>query len=227
MAVKRKKYSLIYASKHAVPFRKDRPLQIMLIIYLVAFTYLAVGPVDYVQWWYMNIASALIILVVGMFYLHSRLTNMAYASVLLFLLIHTVGAHYTYSQCPVGEWLKGFLGSGRNNYDRLVFLAFGLLISTPIMEILYHRFRLRYTEACLISVLIIVAFCALNSLTDMLVASFSSTRAIFALKEAQGDIWTSQRDIAMSLLGAALNMGNCILIKIKRNQKIHMVKVTK
>ncbi len=227
MAVKRKKYSLIYASKHAVPFKKDRPLQIMLLIYLSVFIFMAVEPTDYVQWWYMNIASVLIFLILGLFYVNSRLTNMAYASVLLFLLIHTVGAHYTYSQCPMGEWMKGFLGGGRNNYDRLVFLAFGLLISTPVMEILYHRFRLRYTEACLISILIIVAFCALNSLADMLVASFSSTRAILTLKEAQGDMWTSQRDIAMSLLGAVLNMGNCILIKIKRNQKIHMVKATK
>ncbi|OPX45426.1 inner membrane protein YjdF [Ruminiclostridium hungatei] len=227
MKLKRRKYSLIYASRQAVPFKKDRPLQLMLMVYIIVFAVLALNPVDFRQWWYLNSISLLVVAAAAAFYKTSRLTNLSYAGIMLFLILHTLGAHYTYALCPVGEWMKGALGFSRNNYDRLVCLAFGFLISAPVMEILYHRFRLRYIEACLISVFIIVAICALNSLAEMLWAAISSSQQLFILSQAQGDIWDSQRDTAMGLLGACFNMGNGIFIKIRKNQKIHMVRVSK
>lgn len=227
MAVKKRKYSLIYVSKQAVPFKKDRPLQFMLTLYIVVFVFFALKPVDYLEWWFLSLPSAIMIACMMMFYRKGRLTNLSYLSVLVFLILNTLGAHYTYALCPVGEWMKGTFGFIRNNYDRLVYLVFGLLISIPVMEILYRRFRLKYIEACFLAVFIIVALCALNSLTGMLIAAVSRSQQLFILTQAQGDIWDSQRDTAMGLLGAALNMGYCIFVKIRRNQRIHMVKVSK
>ncbi len=227
MAVKKRKYSLIYVSKQAVPFKKDRPLQFMLTLYIVVFVFFALKPVDYLKWWFLSLPSAIMIACMMIFYRKGRLTNLSYLSVLVFLILNTLGAHYTYALCPVGEWMKGTFGFIRNNYDRLVYLAFGLLISIPVMEILYRRFRLRYIEACFLAVFIIVALCAINSLTEMLIAAVSRSQQLFILTQAQGDIWDSQRDTAMGLLGAALNMGYCIFVKIRRNQRIHMVKVSK
>ena len=51
-----------------------------------------------------------------------------------FLILHTIGAHYTYSRVPFGAWLARELGSGRNDYDRLVHFAFGLLATYPLFE---------------------------------------------------------------------------------------------
>lgn len=227
MKLKRRKYSLIYASGQKVPFKKDRPLQLMLMVYLIVFAVLALNAVDSRQWWYQSGISLLVVVVTAAFYKSGRLTNLSYARILLFLILHALGAHYTYALCPVGEWMKGALGFGRNNYDRLVCLAFGFLVSAPVMEVLYRRLRLRYIEACLISIFFIVAFCALNSLCEMLWAAMSSSQQQFLLSQAQGDIWDSQKDIAMSLLGACFNMGNNILAKLRKNQKIHMVRASK
>lgn len=227
MAMKRKRYSLIYASKQAIPFKKDRTLQFMLVIYLAVFVILAFNPVDYFQWLYLNLPSVVIISVLFVFNRKMRLSNLSYAAVLLFMLLSTVGAHYTYALCPVGEWMKGTFGFTRNNYDRVVCLAFGLLLSTPIMEIMFHRFRLRYIEACLVTVFVILGFFALNLLTEMLSAVISSYQSQIILNGTQGDIWDMQMDTAMGFLGACLNMGHCIILKIKRNQRIHMVKLSK
>ena len=227
MAMKRKRYSLIYASKQAIPFKKDRTLQFMLVIYLVVFVILAFNPTDYFQWWYLNLPSAAIIGILFVFNRKMRLSNLSFAAVLLFMLLCTVGAHYTYALCPVGEWMKGTFGFTRNNYDRVVSLAFGLLLSTPVMEIMFHRFRLRYIEACLVTVFVILAFFALSSLFEMLSAVISSSQRQIILNGTQGDIWDMQKDTAMGFLGACLNMGNCIFLKIKRNQRIHMVKLSK
>ena len=35
----------------------------------------------------------------------------SYALIAGFLALHTVGAHYTYAQVPVGQWLQGCSGS--------------------------------------------------------------------------------------------------------------------
>lgn len=227
MAMKRKRYPLIYASKQAIPFKKDRTLQFMLVIYLAVFVILAFNPADYFQWWYLNLPSAVIIGVLFTFNRKMRLSNLSYAAVLLFMLLCTVGAHYTYALCPIGEWMKVTLGFTRNNYDRVICLAFGLLLSTPVMEIMFHRFRLRYIEACLVTVFVILAFFALSSLFEMLSAAISSYQRQIILNSTQGDIWDMQKDTAMGFLGTCLNMGNCIILKIKRNQKIHMVKLSK
>lgn len=226
MAVNRK-YSLIFVSKQMVPFKKDRPLQLMLSVYIVLFVFLAFNPVDYYEWWCLSIPSAIIIASLAAFYRQGRLTNLSYFCVLFFLILHALGAHYTYALCPVGEWMKGLFGFARNNYDRLVCMAFGLLISLPVMETLYHRFRLRYIEACLISVFFIVAFCALYSVAEMLFCAVSRSLQMLILSEIQGDMWYAQRDTAISLLGAVLNMGTLILLKIRRNQRIHMIKLSK
>ena len=227
MAMKRRRYYLIYPSKQAIPFKDDRILQIMLFIYLAVFAILAVKPADYYQWWYLNLPSAAIISVIFVVNRRMRLSNLSYAAALIFMILCTVGAHYTYALCPVGEWMKGAFGFTRNNYDRVVSLAFGLLMSTPVMEIMFHRFRLKYIEACIITIFIILAFFSLSSLFQMFSAAVSVSRSQIILNEVQGYIWEMQKDTAMGFLGVCLNMGNCIIIKIKRNQRIHMVKLSK
>ncbi|MDF2985704.1 MAG: putative integral rane protein [Eubacterium sp.] len=224
MSIKKRKYSLVYSSKYAIPFKKDRILQFMLIIYLLIFFFLSLRPVSYYEWWCENIASAVLIAVIAVFYKKSRLTNLSYACIMIFLILHSIGAHYTYSLCPVGEWMKSWFGFSRNNYDRLVGLAFGLLVSMPVMELLYRRFRLRYIEACILAVFLIVALCAINSLSEMYISQFVRLQQTSGFPTGQSAMWDSQKDIGMGLLGALINMGNCIFVKIRKNHRIHMVR---
>lgn len=222
MSVKKGKYSLIYASKIRVPFRKDKPVHFMLIIYIVVFIFLSLRPADTFEWWYGSLYSAILIGVLAVLYKKCRLTNLSYAGVLSLLILHSIGAHYTYSLCPVGEWLRNIFAFERNNYDRLVSFAFGLFVSLPIMEILFHKLRLRYIEACLMAVVVVLAVCALDTLAQMYTALFISMK--HAEAGLQGDIWNTQKDISIRLLGAVINMGGCIILKLKKNQKIHMVR---
>ncbi len=223
MSVKKRKYSLIFTSRHTLPFRKDRPLQFMIAIYAAVFIVLSLRPVDVFEWWYENIASAVLIAISVILYRKGRLTNLSYACILVLLILHSVGAHYTYSLCPVGEWMKVLFGFDRNNYDRFVGFAFGLLISTPVLEVLYRRLRLRYIEACIIAVTVIMAICALNSIFEMCTGFLFGSRQAQVFTGAQGDIWDSQKGITAGLLGSVLNMGTCIFMKLKKNRRIHMV----
>ena len=78
--------------------------------------------------------------------LHRRLplTRRAYTAIFVFLSLHTIGAHYTYSEVPYDEWavrltgrsVSEIFGWERNHYDRLVHFAYGLLLAYPIREVL-------------------------------------------------------------------------------------------
>ena len=60
-----------------------------------------------------------------------RFSNLSYALFTLFISLHLLGAHYTYSETPFGFWLQDWFGFERNHYDRIVHFCFGLLIAYP------------------------------------------------------------------------------------------------
>src|SRR5258708_3624120 len=64
------------------------------------------------------------------------LSNASYVLIVLFLLAHEVGAHYTYEKVPIGIWLRPFFGLVRNDYDRIVHFCFGLLLTLPCYELM-------------------------------------------------------------------------------------------
>ncbi|MEM7518149.1 MAG: DUF2238 domain-containing protein, partial [Planctomycetota bacterium] len=97
-------------------------------------------------------------------------SNVGFACLFLFLALHVIGARYLYSFVPGGEaltWLElGGEASGRNHYDRLVHLAFGVLMMPPLVEVL--RRRLRPLPASLFAVLLIFAAGALYEIFEWL-----------------------------------------------------------
>jgi putative membrane protein len=224
MSIKKTKISLVYASKYDVSFKKDRPLHLMIIIYIVIFVILSLEPVDLFEWWGENLASMLAVALLARLYKKYKLTNSSYACILILLILHSIGAHYTYSFCPIGDWLKGYLGLKRNNFDRLVSFTFGLLISFPVMELLYRKLRIRYIQACVLSSVIVLSICALYELYEMYFSMILSPEQSVIFLGGQGDIWDSQNDMVMVLLGTLITMGGYIFLRLKKNHMIHIIK---
>ena len=72
-----------------------------------------------------------------------KLSDISYGLITLFMCLHVIGSHYTYSEVPFGGTLQIWLNAERNMYDRLVHFAFGLLLAYPIREVLIRIARLR------------------------------------------------------------------------------------
>src|SRR5471030_2489791 len=72
------------------------------------------------------------------------LPTSAVACLAAFLLLHTLGGRYAYSYVPYDEWMRALglpplsrlFGLHRNDYDRLVHVAFGLLLIHPLSALL-------------------------------------------------------------------------------------------
>ncbi len=61
------------------------------------------------------------------------LSRVSYTCIFVFMMLHALGAHYTYAKVPYQEWFPCFAG-GRNHFDRLVHFLYGLLLAYPIRE---------------------------------------------------------------------------------------------
>jgi putative membrane protein len=109
----------------------------------LTFVALGIAPVDRQSWFVENIMVLLVVAALWCKRSRPALSRSAWCATLLFLLIHQIGAHYTYPDVPYNTWLlnvfsldlNGLMGWERNHYDRFVHLAYGLLLSVPIREL--------------------------------------------------------------------------------------------
>jgi putative membrane protein len=133
-----------------LPLSRNVFLQGLLAAYGALWLALAIAPKYRSDWLLENLL--VFAFAAGLVATHRRFvfSNFSYALIALFLTLHAVGAHSTYSETPIGYWLQRSFGLARNPYDRLVHFAYGLLLTYPVREIVLRRLRARPLSAFLI-----------------------------------------------------------------------------
>ena len=161
----------------------------------------AYKPAEWGVWW-MEMSWVLgVFVLLALTYRHFRFSNLAYALVFLWLVMHTVGAHYTFEHVPC-EWLKSLLGSERNHYDRIAHYCVGLN-SFMIAELaLRKRWMANAVIAAVFGVLAIMAMAAGWEIIEWIVAVWDGGADGLAFLGSQGDIWDAQKDMLCDTLGA-------------------------
>jgi putative membrane protein len=189
-----------------VSVERNPQLQAMLAVYGVAWGLLAISPVDRDTW---LLENYLVFAVVGLLVASHRrfvFSNLSYASLGLFLLLHAVGSHYTYSLVPIGEWLRDSFDLSRNHYDRFVHFAFGLLFAYPMREITLRRIHAHRLWSFVVPVLFIVSASSLYEILEWAAARATSPDVGMAYVGAQGDVWDGQKDMLLAFVGAVIAM---------------------
>ena len=154
------------------------------------------------------------------------LTYFSFALYLLFLLIHIIGAHYLYSYVPYNEWIKQLfnfdlnqaMGWTRNMYDRLVHIAFGLLL----YPFFYRLFQVWLpTLKPRVLFLLVIQFVITTSLVyewiEWWIAIGLSPEEAENYNGQQGDIWDAHKDILLATLGAIMTGMICLFKAAKHN----------
>lgn len=175
-----------------------------LAVFGVVWAALAIAPSDRSDWLLENapILVGVPLAVAG--YRRFRFSDRAYVQATIFLVLHAVGAHYTYSEVPLGDWVRDAFGLARNHYDRVVHFSFGLLMLRPIRE---AGFRGR-EPGPLATFYFTVAGVALWSLVyevvEWAVAAVADPAAGTAYLGTQGDQWDAEKDMALALAGSII-----------------------
>lgn len=181
-------------------------LRIVLVAYAAWWVLLAIRPVYPADWLLENLLVVPFVAALVGTYRRFPLSDLSYGLIALFLALHAVGAHYTYSEVPVGDWARDAFGLSRNHFDRLVHLAFGLLLAYPVREVLLWAVRARGVPAYVLPFAVTLAFSALYELVEWAVAVVVDPEAGTAYLGTQGDPWDAQKDMLLAALGAFVAM---------------------
>jgi len=133
-------------------------------------------------------------------------SDASYTLIFLFLVMHTVGAHYTYAEVPFGYYLKETLHLERNHFDRIVHFSFGIM-AYPIQEIFVRVTKARGIWALLLPLAITISFSGFFEIIEAVIATLVNPELGTAYLGLQGDVWDAQKDMALAIIGAALAVG--------------------
>jgi len=173
-------------------------------IFSTALLWSGINPKDYLTWMLETAPAVIALIVLVATRRKFRLTDLAYNLILIHSLILMIGAHYTYAEVPLFDWLQDVFNLERNNYDKVGHLAQGFIPAIIAREILIRNhvlLNLKWLNFFVIC--ICLAISAVYELIEWSVALVSS-EAAEAFLGTQGYIWDTQSDMAYALLGAML-----------------------
>lgn len=179
----------------------------LLLSYGAFWIWLAIDPLNRRDWLLENLLVLGLIPLLLLTYRRFAFSLPSYCLIGLFLVLHAVGAHYTYAEVPFGHWLKDVLALSRNPFDRIAHFAYGALLVYPIRELLIRQAGLRGWWAYALPVCVVLAQSGFFELLEALVAVTVSPELGSIYLGTQGDEWDAQQDMAVALIGALLTMG--------------------
>jgi len=190
-----------------VPFRSNRFLHALCLVFLAVFAASAYRPRMAADWFLENmLVFALVGLLIGT-YRVLTLSQLSYLMIFVYLCLHEWGAHSIYGSVPMGEWIKPIFHATRNNYDRVVHFAFGLLMAYPEREMLMRKANLRGFWNIWIPVVFSLGLGAAYEIMEAVVAVIATPDAGDAFLGLQGDPWDTHKDMFMGFAGSLVSMG--------------------
>jgi putative membrane protein len=174
----------------------------LIALVLIALVVSGIAPADRPTWWLeifpVLIALPLLVLTARRF----PLSWLLYVLITLHALILIVGGHYTYAQVPAGFWAQDLFDLSRNPYDRLGHFAQGFVPALIAREVLLRRTPLvRGGWLFFIVCSICLAISATYEFTEWAAAVIFGGGAD-AFLGTQGDVWDTQWDMFMALIGS-------------------------
>jgi len=166
---------------------------------------LAIHPLDRSDWWMENVLVFAGVALLVWTYKPFPLSRVSYTCIFVFMMLHALGAHYTYAMVPYQEWFPSLAG-GRNMYDRLVHFSYGLLLAYPIREMFLRIGNVRGFWGYFLPLDLTMSTSMLYELIEWLAAETVGKDLGAAYLGTQGDIWDAHKDMALASLGALIAM---------------------
>ena len=185
---------------------------ILLAIYIAIWAGLAISPWYRHDWLLENMLVFVAVPLLAWGQARIGFSNVACTLLFLFFVLHAVGAHYTYAEVPYDRWFRALtghplnplLGFHRNHFDRLVHLAYGLLVTPAAIQLLDARAPQQGLWRWLVPFTFMASHSAIYELIEWAAAGMFGGDLGQAYLGTQGDIWDAHKDMGLGMLGAAI-----------------------
>ena len=193
--------------------RSALPL-ILLGVFLCVAIALGMAP-RYRQDWLLENALVMVALPLLVFGFRTlRLSNLSYAALFVFFVLHEIGAHYTYSQVPYdrafvalfGFSLDNALGFSRNHFDRFVHFSYGLLVTPAAVDLFALRALPRGPWRWILPVSFVMSHSVLYEMLEWAAALIFGGDLGVAYLGTQGDSWDAQKDMFLAATGSVVSI---------------------
>jgi putative membrane protein len=201
-------------SAAGTPADHQRYLLALAALFAAEWVALAIRPRYRHDWALENALTVAFVVALILLRHRLRLSRISYTALFVFLSLHTVGAHYTYSEGPYDEWARALTGYSvnelfgwqRNHYDRFVHFAYGFLFAYPIRETLIRLAGIRGLWTYYLPLAITSSSSVDYELIEWGAAVVFGGDLGVAYLGTQGDVWDAQKDLALAALGALFAM---------------------
>jgi len=184
-----------------MPANARLPVTLLLAVAAI-LVWSGIAPHDRTTWWLEVFPVLLAAPILAATFRRFPLTRLAYVLIALHAVVLMVGGHYTYAEVPLGFWVRDALHLARNHYDRLGHFMQGCVPAILVREVLLRKTPLRRggwlffltTSVCL-------AISAVYEFIEWWSAVLGGGAAD-AFLGTQGDVWDTQWDMFLCLVGA-------------------------
>jgi putative membrane protein len=186
----------------------------LLIPFGIFWLVLAIRPYDRMVWAAENLLTVATIIALVSTYPSWPLSDLSYSLIVAFLVLHTIGGHYTYVRVPYDEITDAIVGVRptkvfgwvRNHYDRVVHSAYGLLVAYPLYELLESYAQPLGSWSYVLSPALIMATSMIFEVLEWWMTELLGGGQGAAYIGAQGDEWDAQKDMGLAALGSVIAM---------------------
>lgn len=141
-----------------------------------------------------------------------RLSDLAFALLVVFMAMHCVASRWLYSNVPYDAWARAWLGLSidqafgwrRNQFDRFVHLLYGLCLMPALMQVLRRRWPpLASWQTSTLALGLVMVSSLVYEWAEWLIALSLSAQDAESYNGQQGDVWDAHKDMLLATLGAA------------------------
>jgi len=180
----------------------------LLFVVMLILIWSLIKPEEGYRVWLMEVSPSVLVLIFLISrYNHFRLTTVSYVIISLLVILTFIGGHYSYSKVPLFTWIKDYFDLKRNHYDRFGHFLKGLMVIVIIEILLRKTVLLKSKTTNFIALCITLSIGALYEIIEWASTKIGKEgRATKDFLGMQGDIWDSQKDMTLLLVGSILSL---------------------
>ncbi|CUA83153.1 DUF2238 domain-containing protein [Pseudidiomarina woesei] len=179
---------------------QQRTPHILAFMIVATMVWSSINPADMRVWWAEMVPIMAIFAGLLLTFRKFQFSNTSYVLMSVLLIMHTIGAHYTFANVPF-DWVTDTFGFERNHYDRVAHFSVGFY-AYAAAELLVRKNWARPVTAMFFGLFFIMSVAAAYEIIEWQFAVIEGGDAGIEFLGSQGDEWDAQKDMLADTLGA-------------------------